>query len=241
MVGAALVGKRIPLLGRQRVVMSLRGLSGFIALVLHFYTIARLPLGTAVMLNYTAPIFTALLAILFLKERPSPLLLSMIALAFFGVFLLVEGKMTGWNGTVFLGILSAFFASIAYISIRAIKQKESPLTIIFYFTGISTLGSLFFIPFGFIWPSFTAWVALIGVGIGSYFGQLWMTVALRRTRAAVVTPFSYFTPLLSFCYGFLFWKEPFSAAALLGAGLIILAGSVISYFETKVKPTTGEM
>jgi drug/metabolite transporter (DMT)-like permease len=233
MVGAVMAGKRISLLGRMRTVMALRGLSGFIALTLHFYTIAHLPLGTAVMLNYTAPIFAAIFAVLFLNERLSLSLFGMICLAFAGVYLLVEGKLTPWNWLVILGLLSAVFAAIAYVSIRAIKHKESAFTIIFYFTGISTLGSLFYLPFGFEWPAFQGWLALAGVGIGSFFGQLWMTMALRWTRAALVSPFTYLTPLLSFTYGFVFWKEKITSVSLLGAFLIILAGSLISYFETK--------
>jgi drug/metabolite transporter (DMT)-like permease len=159
----------------------------------------------------------------------------MILLAFTGVYLLVEVKLTVWDWNIFLGLLSAIFAAVAYVSIRAIKHKESPLTIIFYFTGISTIGSLFFLPFGFKWPDFGNWLALAGVGIGSFYGQLWMTIALRRAPASIVSPFSYLTPLLSFVYGFIFLNEKVSALSCLGGCLIIVAGSLISYIETRVK------
>ncbi|HXV28236.1 MAG TPA: DMT family transporter [bacterium] len=233
MVGAVMIHRKISFLGKERKIMALRGISGFIALTLHFYTIANLHLGTAVMLNYTAPIFAAILAILFLKERPGVLLLSMIGLAFFGVYLLVEARLTEWNWFVFLAILSAIFAAVAYVSIRAIRHPESPFTIIFYFTAISTLGSLFFLPFGFKWPDTAGWLALGGVAVGSFFGQWGMTSALRMARASLISPFSYLTPLLSFFYGFLLWGEALKLTTLLGAFLIILAGSLISYFETK--------
>lgn len=225
---------RISLLGQERFPMTMRAVFGFLALTLHFVTIAYLPLGTAVMLNYTAPIFVAVLAIFFLQERPSPFLISMIALSFCGVYLLVSGEFHEWSWMVFLGILSAVFAAIAYVSIRAVKHRESPFTVIFYFTGISTLGSLFFLPFGFVWPDFVAWLWLIGVGIGSFYGQLWMTIALRRAPASLISPFSYITPLLSFLFGMMFWNERLTLISVLGAFLIVLGGSLISYFETKV-------
>ena len=233
MVGTVMLRRKISFLGHERRVMILRGITGFIALTLHFYTIANLHLGTAVMLNYSAPIFAAIFAILFLKERPSPLPLSMIGVAFLGVYLLVEARLTEWNWMVFLAIISAVFAAVAYVSIRAVKQKESPFTIIFYFTAISTLGSIFFLPFGFKWPDTKEWLALTGVAVGSFYGQWWMTNALRIGRASLVSPFSYLTPLLSFFYGFLLWKEELKATTLAGAFLIILAGSLISYFETR--------
>ncbi len=235
MVGAVMFHRKISFLGTERRVMILRGISGFIALTLHFYTIANLHLGTAVMLNYSAPIFAAIFAILFLKERPSPLLLSMIGLAFLGVYLLVEARLAGWDWMVFLGVLSAVFAAVAYVSIRAVKQRESPFTIIFYFTAISTLGSIFFLPFGFKWPEAKEWLALAGVAVGSFYGQWWMTNALRVGRASLISPFSYLTPLLSFLYGFILWGETLKVTTLAGAFLIILAGSLISYFETKTR------
>ena len=69
MIVAVMKAKGVSLWGRKKGLMILRGLSGFVALSLHFYTIEHLPLGTAVMLNYTSPIFVAVFAVLFLKER----------------------------------------------------------------------------------------------------------------------------------------------------------------------------
>ncbi|MBN1688714.1 MAG: DMT family transporter [Candidatus Omnitrophica bacterium] len=228
-----MIAKKVPLLGQQRRLMFFRGLSGFAALSLFFYTISKIPLGTAVLLNYTSPIFAAILATAFLGERPSRLLTGMILTAFLGVYFLVEGQFPDWNIYVLFGLLSAFFASIAYVLIRAVKHRESPLTIIFYFTGISTLGSLFYLPFGFVWPNPKAWLALIGVAIGSFFGQLWLTISLRRAPASLLGPFSYVTPLLTFLYGIVFFGEIPTVFSAFGAFLIILGGSLISLSETK--------
>ncbi|MBI3306981.1 MAG: DMT family transporter [Candidatus Omnitrophica bacterium] len=227
--------KKISIFGHksQRRLMFMRGLSGFIALSLHFYTITHLPLGTAVMLNYTSPIFSAIFAMGFLNEKPSALLISMIFVSFSGVILLVKGQFPGWNPYLLLALLSAVFASIAYVLIRAIHQRESPLTVIFYFTSISTVGSLFLLPMGFRWPDLFGWLLLMGVGIGSFYGQLWMTLALRQAPASLVSPFCYFTPLLNFIYGAIFFGDILTGRVLTGAFLIILGGSLIAYYETK--------
>ena len=211
--------------------MALRGLSGFIALSLHFYTIAHLPLGVAVMLNYTGPVFTAIFAFFFLKEVLSPVRASLIFLAFAGIYFLTGAELQGPPLMIFLGILSAVFVGIVYVSIRAIKGHESPLTIIFYFTGVSTLGSLFFLPMAFHWPDWKEWLLLLGVGVGSFYGQLWMTVSLRRAPASLVSPFSYFAPALSFLYGLIFFGEKLKPIPFLGAFLIILSGTLILLFD----------
>ena len=233
MILSFIFAKGAPILGKERGLMTLRGMSGFLALTLHFYTLAHLPLGTAVLLNYTAPLFSALLAALFLGEPLSPFLISMILISFSGVYLLAGGEIHHWNFMVFLGLLSAVFASISYVSIRAVKASESPLTVIFYFTGISTIGSLFFLPFGFKWPDAQAWLALVGVGIGSFYGQLWMTMALRQAPTSLISPFFYLTPLLSFFYGILFFHDRLSLRGMCGAILVILGGSLVPIFEAR--------
>ncbi len=233
MIFTILRAKRISPLGKEHGLMILRGLSGFIALSLHFYTISKLPLGTAVMLNYTGPIFAAVFAAFFLKEHLRPLLAAMILVSFIGVYLLVGGQFHGWDLNVFLGLLSAVFVGIVYVSIRAIKGRESTFTIIFYFTAVSTVGSLVFLFFGFKWPDVREWLLLLGVGIGSFYGQLWMTSSLKKAPASIASPFSYLTPLLSFIYGLIFFGDRLTPMALAGAFLIVLGGSLISFFESR--------
>lgn len=233
MILALMWRKRVSLFGKNRRLMIFRGLCGFIALSLYFYTLGHLPVGTAVLLNYTSPIFSAILAVLFLNEKISRFLLSMIFMAFAGVYLLLQAE---WNGSSFAfatGLISAVFAAGAYVLIRAIKHRESPLTVIFYFVSISTIGSLFYLPFGFRWPDLGGWLAVVGVGLGSFWGQLWMTIALRRARASFIVPFSYLTPVLCFFYGLIFFGETLNSKSLAGTLLIILAGSLLSFFGTK--------
>jgi drug/metabolite transporter (DMT)-like permease len=133
---------------------------------------------------------------------------------------------------VILGLLSGLAASVVYVTIRAIKHRESPLTIIFYFTFISTIGSLFFLFQEARWPQPKEWIGLLGVAVGSFYGQIWMTVAFRKAPASLVSPFSYLTPAFSFLAGFLFWNEPFNSYTLLGTGLIFVAGFVMSLQKT---------
>lgn len=224
--------KKISLTGQQHSKLALRGLFGFIALALHFYTLARLPLGTAVLLNYTAPLFILIFSLLYLKERTHPAAPFLVGFSFWGVYLLINGGDTSWSIDVFWGLLSAVFSSFAYLIIASMKRREQPLTIIFYFTAISALGASVCLLQGFVWPDLSEWFFLAGVGFGSYFGQLWMTIALRRAPASLVSPFSYLTPLLSFLYGLFFFGEKLAPASLAGAVIIIAGGSLLSHYGT---------
>ena len=224
--------KKVSFWGQERFKLTARGLSGFGALVLHFYTISKLELGMAIMLNYTAPIFTVIFSFFFLKERPSPFLCFLIFLSFTGVIFLNAHSGSAWDPNVWLALLSSVFAAFAYLSIRTIRQRESPYTVVFYFTLISTVGSLFLLK-GWKWPDPGAWGLIAGVVVFSFFGQIWMTTALRRAPAYLVTPFSYLHPVLSFGYGWLLWGDAITWATATGIFLIVGSGSLISWFETK--------
>lgn len=224
--------KKVSLWGREHFKLTARGVSGFGALILHFYTISKLDLGMAIMLNYTAPIFTVIFSFFFLKERPSLSLCFLILLSFTGVILLNVRSASAWDLNVWLALLSSVFAAFAYLSIRTIRQKESPYTVIFYFTLISTLGSLFFLK-DWKWPDAETWGLVAGVVVFSFYGQVWMTTALRRAPAYLVTPFSYLHPVLSFGYGWLLWGDAVTWATAAGIFLIVGSGSLISWFETK--------
>ncbi len=224
--------KKVSFWGEERFKLTVRGVCGFGALILHFYTITRLELGLAIMLYYTAPIFTVIFSIFFLKERPSSSLCFLILLSFLGVVLLNSRSGVAWSPAMWLALLSSIFAACAYLSIRTIRQRESPYTVIFYFTLISTVGSLFFLK-GWQWPDFRSWGLVAGVVVFSFFGQIWMTTALRRAPAYLVTPFSYLHPVLSFAYGGLLWGDAITWTTASGIFLIVGSGSLISWFETR--------
>ncbi len=232
MVLPLIAKKKVSLWGHERFKLTARGICGFGALILHFYTISKLDLGMAIMLNYTAPIFTVIFSIFVLRERPGLSLCFLILLSFAGVVLLNTRSGMAWSPAVWLALLSSIFAAFAYLSIRTIRHRESPYTVIFYFTLISTAGSLFFLK-GWKWPDLGTWGLVAGVVVSSFFGQVWMTTALRRAPAYLVTPFSYLHPVLSFFYGWMLWGDAITWVTATGVFLIVGSGSLISYFETR--------
>ncbi|MBI4388137.1 MAG: DMT family transporter, partial [Candidatus Omnitrophica bacterium] len=198
--------------------------------------IAKLSLGTAVILNYTAPIFVAIIATLFLKEKISNLLWLLIFMCFIGLYLLVEEKLSFKSFPIFIGLFSGFWAALAFVTIRTAIQEESSYTIIFYFTTISTLGSIPLLYFGFQIPNVTEWAWLLGIAITSFFGQVFLTTSIREAPASIVCPFSYLAPVFSFFFGFTIWKDPLTIHMILGAGLVILSGVFIYLIERRPEP-----
>jgi drug/metabolite transporter (DMT)-like permease len=233
LVGGLIAKNRISWIGKKPKISILRGLFGFGALSFHFYAISQLDLGTAVMLNYTAPIFVVILAHLLLKEKTTWVVASTILCSFAGLYLLAAPQFEVRPTAILFGILSGILAAVAYVLIRFTKKIESPYTVIFYFTAISTLGSIPFMIPHFIWPSLRGWIGILGVTVGAFFGQVFLTKSIQGAPVSRVLPLSYLTPVFAATFGMLLWKEFFTVKSLIGGAIIIACGTSLYLLREK--------
>ena len=214
-----------PILGKQ---MS-RGILGFISLLLFFYAIAALPLATAVTLNYTSPLFMAMLAPFFLHERPRKLLIGAIILGFIGVTLLLKPSLHADEliaGT--LGLLSGVLAGVVYLNLIQLGRAGEPdWRTVFYFTLVCTIGGGLWMLLHHFSP--LAWQdlpLLLGIGLSATIAQLAMTRAYRTGDPLVVGNLAYSTVVLASLFGIVLWGETLSADRWLAVLLIIISGII---------------
>lgn len=204
-----------------------RGLSGFFALMLFFYAISALPLATAITLNYTSPLFLALLLTIVLKEKPHWRLFGAIAIGFTGVVLLLRPNLHQEQiiGGL-MGLASGFLAGIAYLNVKQLgAQGEPEWRIVFYFTLICTIGAgLWMVLHEFHALSWQTLPILLGLGTTATLAQLAMTRAYRVGKTLVVASLAYTTVIFASLFGILLWDEWLSPQSWLGIGLIVLSG-----------------
>lgn len=204
-----------------------RGLSGFLALMLFFYAISALPLATAITLNYTAPLFLAILLTLFLKEKLHWELIGAVVVGFSGVILLLRPTLHSDQARAgLLGLASGFLAGIAYFNVNQLgKQGEPEWRVVFYFTLVATLGAGAWMLLHIFHP--LAWrhlPILLGLGASATLAQLAMTRAYRLGKTLVVGSLAYITVVFASLFGILLWGEWLDKLSWLGMGLIVLSG-----------------
>ena len=232
MVGACILLKKGEFFGTKKKLLVLRGAAGFLALSTYYFTVTRIPLATANLLNNTAPIFIAVLAWIYLKERITPKLFALILCCLAGVVLLVRPELR-WNPVgCTVGIISAIFTAIAIIYIPQLKE-EHPLTIIFYFVSISTLASAPWALSNWVTPDPGGWFLIAAIAITSFFGQLFLTTAFQSGPASVISAVGYTGPVFAWILGILFFNELLTPVALAGAGIIVTSGALLSFIEGK--------
>jgi drug/metabolite transporter (DMT)-like permease len=206
-----------------------RGLSGFVSLMLYFYAITGLPLATAVTLNYTSPLFLAVLATWVLKERASIWVLLAVATGFAGVVLLLRPSFH--SDAVFAGLLglaSGAFASLAYLNVKQLGWLGEPdWRVVFYFTLISTAGAAAWM-IGNTFHAIT-WEGagiILGLGTSATIAQLAMTRAYQEGETLVVGSLAYSTVVFASLLGVAVWGETLGPASWMAIGIIVASGTV---------------
>lgn len=218
-----------------------RGLSGTVALGLFFYCITKLPLATAVTLNYTAPMFLTLLTMLVLKERCQPPMILSIALGFSGVVLLLHPTLQHDQlATGLLGLISGFLAGVAYLNVKQLGALGEPASrTVLYFSLIASICSGAWILSGPIHPiDGTGLLILLGLGGTATLAQLAMTQAYLAGDTLVVGSLAYSTILFASLLGALIWHETLTPVAWAGM-ILIIVGGVLSLRLSHSSPTQG--
>ncbi|PIE38274.1 MAG: EamA family transporter [Gammaproteobacteria bacterium] len=225
--------KRIGLWGQRRDLLIARGAVGSLALLCVYYAVTALPLAEATLLQYLHPLFTAVLAWLFLKERLHGATLICMALGVAGLLLIARPALLFAEVqqplpllAVSAAVVGALGSAIAYVIVRKLSQSEDPSVIIFYFPLIALPFSLVLLGNDAVWPSGWDWLALLLIGVFTQVGQMGLTKALQTETAARATAFAYIQVVFSIVLGWLLFAELPGLYTWLGGSLIILGALV---------------
>jgi drug/metabolite transporter (DMT)-like permease len=217
---------------------------GVASLWLWFFGIARLPLATAVTLNYMGPIWLA--AWLFFAgwwrargRAEWPLLLA-IAMSFIGVMLVLRPALASrqWLGAM-AALASSVIAAMAFLQVRKLGQMGEPAyRIVFYFSLTMAVAGLAGIPFepgpaaGFHLPDLHDAALLLAIAASGLVAQMAMTRAYSVGRVLVVANLQYTGIVFSCVWGMLLWHDRFDWHVWLGMGIILLSASAVTFYNT---------
>ena len=231
--------KRISVIGNNPMLLSLRATLGLISLATFFMSIQRMPLGSAISIRYLGPIFGAILAYFFLKEKVNGMQWFSFAIAFLGVVVMKGVDFRIDNYSFFLIVTSAIFVGMVFALIRFLGNKEHFLTIINYFMTFSLVASLFFIP-QWEWPLPSQYFSILTIGVFGLIGQIFMTRAFQLEEASVLAPFKYMELVFALIFTYFIFGETYTPIAFFGM-LLIIAGMLLNVFfknRYKSEPTT---
>lgn len=221
--------------GRNRGGLVFRSLFGLAGVFLYFYSLGRIPLSDAVVLNQMSPFFVVVLSALFLKEPIKRLQIPAVFLAMAGVIFIIRPEFNASIIPSLIALMSAVFAAAAYTTIRHLRLTDQPQVIIFYFTAFSVVVAIPFMALGqFQWPTALQFLGLLAVGLFATAAQFFMTYAYRYAQAGDLSIYSYGKTLFSTLIGAVIWMEIPDPYSVIGI-IFILTGAYVNYFSSKKK------
>jgi drug/metabolite transporter (DMT)-like permease len=209
----------------------LRSISGTLASLCFFYSITspRIPLGDAITLGATAPIFVALLSVPLLGERVGPHVLVAVTLAFLGVIGVVQPTFHSALDVAVIATLGALGYGFAMIWLRKMGPNENSEGVALHFSVVAAVANMAIaIP---VWktptPSGMFW--LVGTGVTGGIGQVVMTRAFAMSRAAPLSVLGYLSIIFTYLLAIPIFGERSGAMQIGGAALVIGAGLILAY------------
>ena len=217
----------------------LRNISHFGGQFGWFYGIAFIPLAEVFALEFTVPVWTAVLATVLLREQITQARVAAIIFGVLGVFLILRPGLAVISPAALAVLGSAFCYALSHTLTRRLALVDTPLTILFYMTVIQ-------LPLGFVtsifdWttPSLAMLPWIIVVGVAALSGHYCMARALAIADAIVVVPMDFLRLPLIAAVGFLFYRESLDWFVLVG-GVVMFTGNYLNIQAEKKKTRKKE-
>ena len=156
----------------------LRAVSGIIAMVCWFYGLAMVPTAEATALSFTAAIFTALIAFIFLREKMKLRRWAAIGSGFFGVIIVLQPNTENFNPYMLLILVSCVFWGFSVTLVKLLTRSDSTTSIVAWMSILLTIFSLPMAWLNWSTPTLEQFGILLCMGVLGTLGHLGMARAL---------------------------------------------------------------
>ncbi|HEX4408405.1 MAG TPA: DMT family transporter [Xanthobacteraceae bacterium] len=214
-----------------------RGLSQSVSQLCLVLAFSLMPLAGAVAINFSSPLFAALVSIVWLKESAGWVRGGALIVGFFGVLIVTD---PGANSLT-LGALFALINAILYgtvtVAVRGMTRTESANTLVIWQLMVLTVMHSLLLFFGWRSPTPLDWALMFGSGFVNMLGQWCWTKALHMAPAPAVTPFYYLMLVWALMFGFLIWGEVPGISLLIGSAIVVATGLFLFLREARLQQT----
>jgi drug/metabolite transporter (DMT)-like permease len=192
-----------------------------------FFALTLIPIGQVVAIEFTMPIWTALLAASFLGERITLFKLAAIALGLIGVIVIVRPDTGSVNPGQLVALIAAMGFGISVALVKSLTRTEPTVSIIFWMLVVQFCAGLFPSLYVWTWPSTEAWGWIVVIAFCGTFSHFCMARAMLYADATIVVPMDFLRVPLTATAGWLIYSERLDLLTLLGAALI-LSGNLLN-------------
>jgi len=211
-----------------------RNLIHFCGQVLWVYSIGALALATVFAIEFTMPVWTAILAWLFLHEKFTAPRLVMLSLGLTGVLIILRPGTGEFNPAALAMILGSLCYASSFIFTKRLSSTDSALAILFWMSVVQTPISLALAVPQWVDPLVADLPWIVGIGAGAFWAHYCMTQAMKLVDAMVAVPIDFIRLPLIAVVGALAYGEPFDPMVIAGAA-VIFAGTYYSISRERAR------
>jgi len=192
-----------------------------------FFALTLIPLGQVVSIEFTMPIWTAILAASFLGERMTVWKIAAIVLGIVGVIVIVRPATGEINPGQLIALAAAVGFGISVAMMKSLTRTEKTLAIIFWMLVIQSVAGFFPALYFWRWPSADVWGWTVVIAFCGTFSHYCMARAMLHADATIVVPMDFLRVPLTATAGWLIYSERLDAFTVLGA-ILILTGNLLN-------------
>jgi drug/metabolite transporter (DMT)-like permease len=210
-----------------------RGLSQAISQTFTVLAFSMMPLAGATAIGFSAPLFSALISVLWLKEHAGAARWGTLLVGFVGVLIVVKPGADSFQLGALFALANAVMYGSVTVAVRGMSKTESANTLLMWQLATLTVFHSFLLVFGFRWPTPEHALLMASTGVANAAAQYLWTKALHAAPATAVSPFYYFLLVWSLVLGFVIWGDVPTLSLLIGSGIVVASGLFLLYYEAQ--------
>ena len=214
------------------------------------YALTLIPLVELFALEFTSPLWVAVLAPLFLGERLTVVRACAALLGFIGALVVIWPPNAGWSVTAFIdqmslgtGSILALMSAVGFacnmMAVKRLTRTDTPFTILVWMNALQALIGAGFLFYGITWPDPLTWFWTLLVGIGGLTAHYSLSRAFLLADAIIVAPMDFLRVPLIALVGMSVYAEPLRVLVLVGGACIILANALNIWSERRAQVKRG--
>jgi drug/metabolite transporter (DMT)-like permease len=187
-----------------------------------FFALTLIPIGQVVAIEFTMPIWTAILAASFLGERMTVWKVTAIVLGLIGVIVIVRPSTGEINPGQLIALGAAVGFGISIAVVKSLTRTEQTLAIIFWMLVVQSAAGLLPSLYVWTWPEAYVWGWVVVIAFCGTFSHYCMARAMLHADATVVIPMDFLRVPLTATAGWLIYSEQLDLFTVAGAALILI-------------------
>jgi drug/metabolite transporter (DMT)-like permease len=212
-----------------------RGLSQSISQTFSVLAFSLMPLAGAIAINFSAPLWAALVAILWLKERAGPARWTALMTGFAGVVIVTNPGLDSFTLGAIFALANAIMLGSVTAAVRGMTRTESVNTLLIWQLATVSLFHSLLLSFGVKWPTPFDMSLFVMCGLANLVGQVLWTKALMLAPATAVSPFFYFMLIWAAAIGFFVWGDVPTLTLVAGSCIVVASGLFLLWHEAHAK------